>query len=64
MIPVMEEIILTCLVLVGSVQISDDVTLVCAPSIEVVEAERELEPAEGKTRRPLPRLTDVLIERR
>ena len=37
---VMEEIILTCLVLAGSVQIRDDVTLVCAPPTEEVVKER------------------------
>ena len=41
MIPMMEEIILTCLVLTGSVQISDNVTLVCAPPTEFVEEDRE-----------------------
>ena len=54
MIPVMEEIILTCLVLTGTVQISDNVTLVCQPTTELLEdasSEQEDGPSEVRERR-------------
>lgn len=37
MVWVMEEIILTCLILTGSVQISDNVTVVCTSPSEQIE---------------------------
>lgn len=53
MVPVIEEIVLACLVLTGSVQISDNVTLVCVPPTEeVVEEEREPERQEARPYTP------------